>query len=250
MQKKKEFCFNIDFNCILYQYIPRIFNNIILENDVPQPIDDSVLDLAEFILESDAIEGYRDDIDVLLRQIKAKKKTGHVGAMLLLDDLVDAQITQYLDQELICRVQGLIVAEQDSTGTGRGFKLDNQFIGQYRNINVMVGKARCPAWQEVPTLMRDLLARVIWLKQNGRFQDVRRRAELVADFHFDFLTIHPFADDNGRSGRAAARFLLKNIGIKPFIFTSEDKHETYYKCFDKHESMREYFFDKLKITTQ
>lgn len=74
---------------------------------------------------------------------------------------------------------------------------------------------------------------------------LRENVKRIADFHFDFEAIHPFADGNGRTGRALAYYMLRYARIEPFIFGEYDKSETYYlACKDK-EKMREYFYVRV-----
>lgn len=208
-------------------------------------MDLAVINLAEFICESDAIEEIQNDPDVLMRQIQTgvhrMKKfghqgnwgKGHAGAMLMLESLARIPINQRLDQKLICDVQSLITIEQHKKPGGH--KLPEKFVGQYRQVNVFVGGRKCPESELVPNLMEELLSGqcFVWWQQNAKSQSPKKNIAKIADFHHKFLIIHPFADGNGRTTRALTYFLLRaNPPYRPFIFTSADKRETYYRCFD------------------
>ncbi len=204
--------------------------------------------LARFIFESDAIENIQDDLKLLERQIAEGKKDGHVGAMLLLEVLAKEGRDRLVDKELICQVQGLVTAEQHLKPGGP--KLPYEFIGRYRTVGVSVGGRKCPDPKSIPALMNILLNEIRKWQEGVRNRISRRNICTVADFHFLFEIIHPFADGNGRTGRALVLYLFRYAGIKPFIFTSQDKHETYYLCFEKPEVMRRYFMEKMGFGIQ
>ena len=204
--------------------------------------------LARFIYESDAIEGIQDDIGLLERQIAEDKYDGHVGAMFLLETWTRNETIGFVDKELICRIQGLITAEQHLKPGGP--KLPDEFIGRYRTVNVLVGGRKCPSHKLVPALMNILLEGIREWQKGVKNCKSGHNICAVAYFHFIFERIHPFADGNGRTGRALVWYLFKYAGIKPFIFTSCDKHETYYLCFEKPEAMRGYFMRKMGLGIQ
>ncbi len=205
--------------------------------------------LAKFIYESDAIENIRDDVDLLERQIAEGKKDGHVGAMLLLESLAQrGNGDSLVNKGLICQIQGLITAEQHLKPGGP--RLPKEKVGKYRKTNVLVlngsgGGRKCPNLESVPTLMNTLLKEIRKWQKGVKNCKSGSNICTVADFHFIFESIHPFADGNGRTGRALVWYLFKYAGIKPFIFTNCDKHETYYLCFEKYEAMRRYFMRKM-----
>jgi Fic family protein len=70
--------------------------------------------------------------------------------------------------------------------------------GRYRDIQVYVGRYTPPAPQLVSGLMEELLA--WWNKQSREWSPVISSAIL----HYGFEDIDPFADGNGRTGRALA----------------------------------------------
>lgn len=204
--------------------------------------------LAEFIRESDAIEEIIDDPELLERQIAEDKIDGHVGAMLMLESLERGSGGSLVDEELVCRIQGLITAEQYLKPGGP--KLLREWIGQYRSINVSVGGRKCPDHRLVPAMMDSLLGQIRGWQRAVMNRTPRRDICTVADIHLVFEKIHPFADGNGRTGRALVWYLFKCAGIKPFIFTSCDKRETYYLCFEEIMAMRRYFMKKMGLGIQ
>jgi Fic family protein len=211
-------------------------------------MDEAVIDLAEFIAESDAIEGIYDDPELLMRQILARKKDGHVGALLMLEVLVQSPLNNggYVTKELICKLQGLITAEQQKKFGG--FKLSPKLVGKYRPCNILVAdKTDFPSFEEVPSIMGELIKRIEFWQSNARFYPWDNNVKSIARFHFQFEGIHPFGDGNGRTGRALVYYLMRWAGLRPFIFTNRDKHESYYPCFADRENslpMEKYFVTK------
>lgn len=60
-----------------------------------------------------------------------------------------------------------------------------------------------PEWRDVPSLMKGLLA---WLRQ--QMKSGASPLLLAAQFHFEFVTIHPFMDGNGRLARLLTNSVL------------------------------------------
>ncbi len=88
-----------------------------------------------------------------------------------------------------------------------GGVMDQGDAGRYRTINVRVGNHCPPAHQDGSILMFDLLE--WWNKEAANHSPVISSAIL----HYRFEEIHPFADGNGRMGRALALWELYRRGF-------------------------------------
>lgn len=80
--------------------------------------------------------------------------------------------------------------------------MDQGESGQYRTFGVRVGHYYPPAAKEVPHLMNDYLE--WWNKKSMEWSPIISSAIL----HYQFESIHPFGDGNGRMGRALALWEL------------------------------------------
>jgi Fic family protein len=98
--------------------------------------------------------------------------------------------------------------------------MDQGDAGRYRDIQVYVGRYTPPAPQLVSGLMADLLA--WWNEQSREWSPVISSAIL----HHQFEDIHPFADGNGRTGRALALWELYRRGFDTHhIFSVDEVYE-------------------------
>ncbi len=88
-----------------------------------------------------------------------------------------------------------------------GGVMDQGDAGRYRTINVRVGLHFPPSHEDVSILMFDLLD--WWNNDAPRLSPVISSAIL----HYRFEEIHPFADGNGRLGRALALWELYRRGF-------------------------------------
>ena len=88
-----------------------------------------------------------------------------------------------------------------------GGVMDQGDAGRYRTVSVRIGRFVPPAAGQVSGLMRELLE--WWDRQAEKFSPVISSAVL----HYRFEEIHPFADGNGRTGRAIALWELYRRGF-------------------------------------
>lgn len=89
--------------------------------------------------------------------------------------------------------------------------------GNYRRIQVYVGKHVPPAAHMVPSLMMDYLSTF--------------EAMDPIEAHVRFETIHPFVDGNGRTGRMLLWWHQLKVGQEPTLFFNDEKQVKYYPLF-------------------
>ncbi len=96
--------------------------------------------------------------------------------------------------------------------------MDQGSAGAYRTIAVQVGGHIPPAANEVSPLMFELLE--WWNTQSKALSPVLSSAIL----HYRFEDIHPFADGNGRTGRALALWDMYRRGFDSHYLFSVDEY--------------------------
>ena len=96
--------------------------------------------------------------------------------------------------------------------------MDQGDAGAYRKINVQVGKHFPPNHEDVSSLMFELLE--WWNTESQNVSPILSSAIL----HYRFEDIHPFADGNGRAGRALAMWDLYRRGFDAHYLFSIDEY--------------------------
>ena len=99
-----------------------------------------------------------------------------------------------------------------------GQVMDQGEAGRYRSIRVRVGPYMPPPPEMVSGLMFDLLE--WWNTASGALSPVLSSAVV----HYQFEAIHPFADGNGRTGRALALWELYRRGFDTHHIFSVDEY--------------------------
>ena len=120
------------------------------------------------------------------------------------------------------------------------------YAGVWRSVNVYIRGSEYdfPPWKDVPKLMAELLK---WYEKNkNRIHPV----ELAAIFHTRFVTIHPFADGNGRMARLLMNYILQINGF-PFTDIPFLKRDEYFDTqedghFGKHKPFVLFLIREIK----
>jgi Fic family protein len=99
-----------------------------------------------------------------------------------------------------------------------GQVMDQGEAGRYRTIRVRVGPYVPPPPELVSGLMLELLE--WWNRESGALSPVLSSAII----HYQFEAIHPFADGNGRTGRALALWELYRRGFDTHHIFSVDEY--------------------------
>ena len=98
-------------------------------------------------------------------------------------------------------------------------KIDDVEAGRYRRSSVRIAGSRVvlPNYLKVPDLIANFFE---WLK-NTENEPVQRAIET----HYQLVSIHPFADGNGRTARLFMNWLLMLDGYPPIVVRKEDRRE-------------------------
>ncbi|MCL4431866.1 MAG: Fic family protein [Epsilonproteobacteria bacterium] len=105
--------------------------------------------------------------------------------------------------------------------------IDNDNMGKYRNINVLISGAehRPVDHLNIPDKMSSFMQ---WYTSVGQ---TLHPVERAAKVHVDFVGIHPFIDGNGRTSRLLMNLELMKNGFPPAVIKVEDRL-AYYQTLD------------------
>ncbi len=107
-------------------------------------------------------------------------------------------------------------------------------VGDYKTKPNFVGGKRTASPKEVPAKVRALIDSYN-SKSSTSIND-------IIDFHYEFESIHPFQDGNGRVGRLVALKECLRFGIVPFII-EDSKKMFYYRGLSEWENEKGYLTD-------
>jgi Fic family protein len=115
--------------------------------------------------------------------------------------------------------------------------IDMTNAGRYRTVPVRISGSMVvlPNPLKVPSLMKEFITNLQISKNN--VVDVAIRA------YFDFVSIHPFSDGNGRTGRLLMNLILIQGGFPPAIIRKEDR-KAYINSIEKgqlHNDLSDYY---------
>ena len=116
----------------------------------------------------------------------------------------------------------------------------SDIAGGYRDYLVRIGTYIAPDWQEIKSLMNNLIKFII---KNKNINPV----ELSARTHYKFESIHPFGDGNGRIGRLIMNHILWHSGY-PMLIIEYKKRKSYYRAFHKEEDGFVKYFIRRYLT--
>jgi Fic family protein len=106
-------------------------------------------------------------------------------------------------------------------------RIDKENAGIYRRVPVRISGSAVvlPNPKKVQTLMDEFFS---WIENETKMHAV----ELAAEAHYRFVTIHPFIDGNGRTGRLLMNMILMIKGYPPAIIRKNDRL-AYIKSLEK-----------------
>jgi Fic family protein len=106
---------------------------------------------------------------------------------------------------------------------GIGYFEDRGMSGQYRNVDVYIGRESCPNPYIISNLMNSWFEITSSMIEKSSLNPV----EIAWISHHMFEVIHPFIDGNGRTGRLLLNKIATQLGVEPIIVLFEDRFEYY-----------------------
>jgi Fic family protein len=168
---------------------------------------------------SNAIEGSRMTLKETEMAINGKKVKGkelfeeleainHHNALLYMLEQIKPNFK--ITEEYILKLHSIML-----------YNFNNKLPGKYRtgHVNLTNTEKVLPSPQQVPILMR------LFIKNLNDYKvDILKK---VASDHYEFESIHPFFDGNGRIGRIIMLTQLLSKGYPPAIIEVEDRYKYY-----------------------
>lgn len=119
--------------------------------------------------------------------------------------------------------------------------------GDYRKIGVFTGQTSYPNFQKVEGMVKELCEDLE--KKIDKVKTAPEIYDMAFDFHYDLVSIHPFADGNGRVSRLIMNYILMYHGEIPAIIHKEDRQEYIDSLIESREirssqPMREFLYDQ------
>lgn len=209
----------------------------------------------ESIGSSTRIEGATltdDEVEKLLRSVKISKLENrdeqevvgyHEGLQIILENYHEIS----LSQNYIHQLHGILLkhSDKDQAHKGRFKKLSNQVVAKYPD-----GTQKTIFKTTVPHLIASEMEVLLsWTNQRLVEQDMHPLL-IVASFVYEFLSIHPYQDGNGRLSRLLTTLLLMRLGYHFVQYVSfehvvEAKKEAYYRSLMDGQKNR--YNDKERI---
>jgi Fic family protein len=147
----------------------------------------------------------------------------------LIFTLNEAKERAPLTETLIRQIGALVVKNTGSIYNTALGTFDST-RGEYRLLNVFAGARRFPDSAKVPALMKTLVSELS--DKIDQVQTFSQKCELAFELHYRFVSIHPFADGNGRTSRLLMNYILAIFEL-PIFYVFKSSRIPYIQALEK-----------------
>jgi len=136
-----------------------------------------------------------------------------------------APITEILLQQI-----GALVVKNTGSTYSTALGTFDSTKGEYRLLNVFAGARRFPDSSKVPALMKTLVSEI-----NAKIDEIQtfsQKCELAFELHYRFVSIHPFADGNGRTSRLLMNYILTIFDL-PIFYVFKSNRISYIQALER-----------------
>ncbi|MDR2087192.1 MAG: Fic family protein [Dysgonamonadaceae bacterium] len=136
---------------------------------------------------------------------------------------------QPLTETLIHEIGGRVVKNTGSVYSTALGTFDST-RGDYRLVNVHAGARTFPNYSKVPDLMKSFVETTN--KRMEEAKTVQQKWEAAFYAHFQWVSIHPFADGNGRTSRLLMNYILACFDL-PIFYVYKSHRISYIQALEK-----------------
>ncbi|MDR0368902.1 MAG: Fic family protein [Bacteroidales bacterium] len=136
---------------------------------------------------------------------------------------------QLLTETLIHEIGGMVVRNTGSIYNTALGAFDSTH-GDYRLVNVHAGARTFPNYSKVPDLMKSFVEETN--KRIAEAKTFQQKCEAAFYAHFQFVSIHPFADGNGRTSRLLMNYILACFDL-PVFYVYKSNRIPYIQALEK-----------------
>ena len=173
--------------------------------------------------------------DLLDQDIPAKNKPFSEQQMVidhqkaLVYTLNNASEKKPLTEPFIQEIGGMVIK---NTGNIYNTALEtfDSTRGDYRRVNVHAGSRTFPSYSKVPDLMKSFVEQTN--RQIAEAKTFQQKCEAAFYAHFQFVSIHPFSDGNGRTSRLIMNYILAIFDL-PVFYVYKSSRISYIQSLEK-----------------
>jgi len=132
--------------------------------------------------------------------------------------------------EALIKEIGALVMKNTGTIYSTALGTFDSTKGDYRLLNVFAGARRFPDSNKVPALMETLVREIT--EKPEKTQTFNQKCELAFEMHYRFVSIHPFADGNGRTSRLLMNYILTVYDL-PVFYVLKSSRISYIQALER-----------------